>query len=141
MLAPWRGQIATPSSHSKSAFAQRPVVVRAAVLKGDSTHHSGCRPPQRSPRLEDLHRARRQFLDGQTSSSATRLLEVEVAGRACPLLGEWRSLGLVQRELQRREPEQRALEPDRAEGMPISSSSSSRGSEATSVALRPCTSP
>src|SRR6266576_3625044 len=44
-----------------------------------------------------------------------RLLEIEVAGRARPLLGEWRSFCLVERELERREPEQRALEPDRAE--------------------------
>src|SRR5439155_15262519 len=65
--------------------------------------------------VDDLDRARGQLLDRADIEFGHALLQVEVGGGAGPLLRQRGPLCLVQRELERREAEQRALQAYRRE--------------------------
>jgi len=62
MFAPWRGQMATPSSQSKSPSASGPSCGNSGP-RSRSTHRPGCRRRRRAPRVQDLDGARWQLLD------------------------------------------------------------------------------
>ena len=93
------------------ALAQRPVVVRAAILE----------PVQRTTAVVDADReqrpGRRRFAPCRAAApragrprSPPPSVERDVHGRRTPLLRQRRALCLVQRHLQHAEPEQCALE-------------------------------
>ena len=121
------------------ALAERPVVVRAAVLERVVLAVQVVDADGDRAGVDDLDGARRQLLDRADVELGHALLEVEVA-RTAPAhsSGSGVPLALCSASFSVDSPSSAHFSRTGVSGMPISSSSSSRGSAATSVALRPC---
>ena len=113
MFAPWRGQIATPSSAVEVALAERAVVVRAAVLERAVLAVQVVDAERDRARVDDLHRAGRQLLDRADVELRHSLLQLEVARAPAHSSGSGVPFALCSATFSVAEAEQRALEPDR----------------------------
>ena len=90
------------------ALAERPVVVRAPILDRAEGAAEVVDAEPIDPATTILTRP-----GGSSSTGATSIvaIELQLVGQGRPLLGQRRSLGAVQRDLQHAEAEDRALEP------------------------------
>ena len=111
--APWRGQTATPSSSVELALAERPVVVRAAVLDRAVARRPGCRRRPRSAPAWTIF-----TVPGGSSSTGATTMSAKAISRSSSSspahsCGSGVPLARWSATFSTPEPEQRALEPHR----------------------------
>ena len=112
---------ADPERHAfvrlEVALCKRAVVVGTAILDRAVLAAEVVDPDRDLPRMDELHRPRREVLHRAHDDLGHPLRKLELVEPG-PLLRERRALGPVQRDLEDAEAEQRALETDRRQRDP-----------------------